>query len=407
MYNIRFIKSKKLDESVFGGKDWSHRGKFDYSLAVLDKLIAGEELKTGIEGTGAEVVKGSDFDVQKLQELRDKIKNGEPTSPADLNKCLLQIGGRKSVWNTLYKGDFSHYENKGIEFEKDYASEFENKYLGLLQNAGIIDRDDVVVGIDSPGKENNRRPLTDYNNDGTIICAPLKQTNPNDPGDIGRTVADIIVRTAKNPTGYFLSLKYGPKVTFINVGVSKIFPKEIFESPNIEELEFSKWNPRTYLPSGKSMLDLFGIDEYRFKMAYAEYIKINGITPPKKDRRIRSYANPDHVLDKIDVEKLKTFIQSAIGYGYILVHSTKKTFHIYDLRNPENVGALLQGSKYTGGYDPFDPLDVFVEYPVNGRSKQVNAVVVYPNMILRFNFRSKKGNVCPEELMSDYTIIGK
>ena len=89
MYNIRFIKSKKLNESVFGGKDWSHRGKFDYSLAVLDKLIAGEELKTGIEGKGSEVVKGSDFDIQKLQELRDKIKRGDPTSPADLNKCLL------------------------------------------------------------------------------------------------------------------------------------------------------------------------------------------------------------------------------------------------------------------------------------------------------------------------------
>ena len=45
MYSVKYIKPKRLNESTFSGANWEHNGKFDYAIAVVDKLLNDEDLR--------------------------------------------------------------------------------------------------------------------------------------------------------------------------------------------------------------------------------------------------------------------------------------------------------------------------------------------------------------------------
>ena len=100
------------------------------------------------------------------------------------------------------------------------------------------------------GPANNSRPLKLEN--GNVVCRPT--VDGNDPNDVGKIVADIVVPTTNE--NLYLSLKYGSTVTFINAGVKKIFPAQMFDSRNVDVLNKS--------PLAYSLLDLFKINPEKF-----------------------------------------------------------------------------------------------------------------------------------------------
>ena len=146
--------------------------------------------------------------------------------------------------------------NKGILFEKELTKALNDHFRGEtlttqkykkpfidcieeIQKTYELRNKDVQVIPE--GALNKRRPVT-FMGDKIYIGGPNFK--------IGATVTDITLKTQddkKKIDHVYLSLKYGPKVTFFNAGVGKILPKADLEKGIVQH------------PQGKAILDLFGI----------------------------------------------------------------------------------------------------------------------------------------------------
>ena len=234
------------------------------------------------------------------------------------------------------------------------------------------------------GPANNSRPLKLEN--GNVVCRPTVEGN--DPNNVGKIVADIVVPTTNE--NLYLSLKYGTTVTFINAGVKKIFPAQMFDSRNVDVLNKS--------PLAYSLLDLFKINPEKFINTFANYSEAN------KTKRGAVDKESVDVTNLIDKAKLREFIMSAVGHGYIMVHQYKNDIHIYDLRTADKVKNLLGGSRPTDA--DFDPISVVIKYPKNFDAKRVDVFIDYRNITFDINIRAKDGSIYPTHIMSDYKIKG-
>ena len=417
MYKIRFVKSKKLNESTFTAEKWSHGGKFDYAAKIIDKLLQGETLKTGKDGNGLITLSIDDFDEAKLTALKAQLEtNPKATSFTDFEDCLKNksLFGRKSAWTSLYKGDFIK-ANKGTEYEKSWENEEQYAYyINILKENGIIPEEEEAYPAELIGQLNSKRPLTVMNN-GDIISYPSK-TDSTNIFYAGPTVADVIVKTDRTEnTGeepYYISLKFGPTVAIANLGIGRVFPISSY----IDGLPFADYDPRTGRPGADQLLGLFGIDEGLYRYVFNNYAKVNGLIEEEEftPAQCELDALEDlpqgpmlsmSVMDMVDMDKIKVFIKSCIGYGYVIVHGMKRTTFVYDLREEKDVESFLQGTENPMS-DPYVPNDIVVNYPLNGNKKQLDVVITYPNIIFTFSFRNKtSGRAYPTELVSSYKVL--
>lgn len=384
------MKVNIIKESTFSNDNWSHKGKFDYPVAVIDKILAGEDLRLGDKGQDG-VLSADIFNPDKLKELRTRLCNKDYNcKPNELENCLADGQTEKKIWTRLFKGDFSGYnekdfKNKGNLFEKQYLEEFNSKYKDAL--AEKIGYFSITGELDWAGPLNNKRPLT-IDDKGYLYCLPLGNTN-SDKFNIGQIVTDVTIPTTNG--NLYLSLKYGGTVTFVNAGVKKAFP----------DAAFINQNPNLFTPIGTSLLDLFKINPIKFINIFNNYSDEMG--------KARTESETDNVTDMINKEKLREFVKSAVGYGYVLIHSLANgKVHIYDIRQLDGLRKLFGGE--TGTDEDLDPISVNVIYPKeeNGKyfKKRVDVVVDYKNITLKFNIRSKDGSVYPTHIMSDYKIKG-
>lgn len=390
MYSIKYIKPKRLNESTFSGANWEHNGKFDYAIAVIDKLLNDEDLRLGKNGEIPVKLDASKFDKEKLQELRRRLVDKEYTCKyTELDDCLIDQSsrGKNAIWTSIFKGDFSGYnekqsKNKGNLFEKEYLDAFNEKYKEKLQEE--IGYFQVTGDLKWTGPANNSRPLKLEN--GNVVCRPTVEGN--DPNNVGKIVADIVVPTTNE--NLYLSLKYGTTVTFINAGVKKIFPAQIFNSKNVNDL--------SKIPLAYPLLDLFKINPEKFINTFANYSESN------KTSRGPAEKDSVDVTNLIDKAKLREFIMSAVGHGYIMIHQVKNDIHIYDLRTKDKIKNLLGGSRPTD--TDLDPVSVVVKYPKNFDAKRIDVIIDYRNITFDINIRSKDGSIYPTHIMSDYKIKG-
>jgi len=223
------------------------------------------------------------------------------------------------------------------------------------------------VKIIPEGALNQRRPLQ-VNGDSVLIG--------NFPDfDIGKIVTDLTVKVPKGKARYrgpdgrtiYLSLKYGPTVSFFNAGIGKHFKNDDFQ-----KLKCSQ-------DTGKAILKLFGLDEENFFRSFLT---------AKKDRPKMHTVD---VTNKVNRGRLIAFMKSGIGWGYHLAH-----FLNNKIEHNEMTNIFLESAS--------KPESVIVNYGgATGDGKRVDILVETPKYRFKLNFRNKQGTgSLPTHIMSDY-----
>ena len=365
------FESDKTNESTLSAKDYS-KHNFAYALTIIDKLLNGEDVQTGKTGDGDIITKRAvkKSIKQKLQALKDNIEN---TSVSDFNDAVKELGIR---WTSLFKGALTGYtkglatKNKGNAFEAWFIDNYDNPEYEIESNVKAIAKYKKRTGKPrADGSLNKKRPLT-FSGD-KITCGQPGNYN------IGSTVTDVTIPVDTCVTGskeVYLSLKYGNTVTFVNAGVKKLFNEDFFDGGELTG-------------NGKALLNMLCINEDKFRDVFTSY---SGSGKRKAD------YSKDNITDKLKSNKsFKEFMQSVMGYGYILVHQTsKRDIEYIDLMTEQAMQNFVS-----------DIESAVVEYPIGGSAKRVNVVVKYPQIEFSINIRSKDGGTYPTHIMADYKFV--
>lgn len=230
-----------------------------------------------------------------------------------------------------------------------FIEEFVNHY-----QLTVMDRVEVIP----EGALNKRRPL--------LVQGDAVYVGTSGDPNIGKVVTDLTVDTeTKKGTQrvIYLSLKYGPTVTFFNAGIASYITSEDFKKGKIENKD------------GKAILKLFGIDEQKFL----------GVFTGSKNT-----PKPESTFSTINKGRLTALIKSGIGHGYHLVHFLNNKIEHFEMTKQ----MLELSSK---------PMSVEVLYGgVSGDAKRVDINVETTKFTLKFNMRNKQGGVNPNFLLCDY-----
>lgn len=267
---------------------------------------------------------------------------------------------------------FSTNDNQGNAFEDTYVKEFTSKYKKPLEE--ILGYSFKLNGKPIPeGFKNQHRTLTLKNNQ--IKLDP-------DGIDTSKTVTDVtipIIDKNGNESNIYLSLKYGPTVTLFNCGTNNndIFPKKAFEeNSNVDIGEI-----------GNAILKMFGINKKRFIDIFRGF-------PVDRTKKRRKATYDIKKNPKSDIDKIKTFLLSAIGYDYVIIHQIGNKTYYHKLLTPKDAKAFI------GNIDK-----ITVQYPTDYSAKRVNVIVTTTTGIeFTINIRSKDGGIAPTHLMADYKI---
>ena len=182
----------------------------------------------------------------------------------------------------------------------------------------------------------------------------------DDNANIGSTVTDITLHL-ENGKRVYLSLKVGD-AKFLNKGVGSAFPqKEIMEGKITNK-------------AGVELLEMLGIDNYYFCEVYKAL----------DEKRDKDKNIPREVSIPNPSDKLKKFIEEAIGYGYIMVKRKDKNSDdilIQNFLQPEFVRAEAESIK-----------DVRVIYPKQGEnSKTISVSMTTKHYVITIVIRNRGG----------------
>lgn len=359
-------------ESTFNSTDFY---KHSYAADCIQKICSGQSVRIGVNGDQSFTADQDDLNDLKVE--FDKL--GSDITVDQFNQIMKSYN--LPSWSKIFKGDFSGYtnglasKNRGNAFEDDYIVNFE-KYREDLEKCLHLKKGELK-GITpvALGSLNQKRPLVNGPN-GIILSDCGKDS-------IGDLVVDILVPFPDSPQdqtkGYNLSLKFGKTVTFCNAGISKLFPKKSFD----DYQKTGKYEPVSADISGQDILDMFGIDNEKF----AEVFVSHGSGGHGKD----------HVDVTTDIQKNKGFIdfvESVVGYGYVLVHKIGNIVHNISIMTPQERDKLIGRVK-----------SAVVQYGgVSGSGKRIDIVVEFAKMTIKFNIRSKSGSLFPTHIMADYEI---
>jgi hypothetical protein len=233
-----------------------------------------------------------------------------------------------------------------------FIEEFVNHYK--------LTRIDKIVVINEAAL-NKRRPLQ-FNGDAVTI-------GKSSTFNIGDVVTDITVEstnTKQVSRTIYLSLKYGPTVSFFNVGIGTIFSGDDFK------------NKKSTDGRGRALLKLFGLEEESFFRSF------------ESSAKNRPKLHTVDVTQKINKGRLIAFLKSGIGFGYHLVHFLNNRIEHQEMTNRFLESAALPQSvvvKYGGASGDALRVDIFLETPMYS---------------FKINLRNKQGGVKPTHIMSDY-----
>ena len=243
----------------------------------------------------------------------------------------------------------NQYVNKGNQYEKDIyfilttkniTNYPELQKLFTLKQIDFVDIKEVLA----TGNKNQKRVIDwDKLPQQLVTIIPPEKT-----GDI---VADIKIILKNNQT-INLSLKYGSTLTFINAGVG---------TPSKDNIKIKK------------LLEFFELDYDHYIKGFENYTNKNYIVEPK--------------TININQNKIHTFLQHAIGYNYIYLH----TQHIFEI-DKQKMLLLIN-----------NPRNFVVHYPGYAR-KRVDISFETDRLKLKINIRNKQGGLYPTHIMCDYNI---
>ena len=288
--------------------------------------------------------------------------------------------------------------NKGTKFEKDFYKDavkvlegatkggvlgigagyipaiikmnkkFEKKLGEVL---GMVEADPKLVGVLEEGSANKSRPLA-YSGGSLVVAAEGNVTE-----DMGSTLTDVTFQYGEDKTPVYLSLKYGPTLTFFNSGVRGRNGPTLFDETEIQ-------NKTVTTDGGLDFLKMFGMADD--KAAITKFCE--SFTNYPRSQRIKDHIFPSITYSQSDIEKL---LRSGIGYGYWMVHNTKKTIDVYEITKTY----MEEASTIEGG--------VTIYYGrMDGFGKGINMTCSSKHYNFVFNIRNKQGGTFPTHVMCDY-----
>ena len=313
---------------------------------------------------------------------------GNKTRAIDVE--IVVQGGSKSWWlpitnfkkTSKFGGQLGTKLNKGTQFEKDFYAQsvkvlegdtkgngYMKTILAMDKRFGAMLRSNIAMvegkdstdltGVLEEGSANQSRPI-EASNGGFIISTPGGATE-----NIGKTVTDITYFYGVDKKPVYLSLKYGPTLTFFNSGVGDFFPKNEVIAQTITT------------QSGLNLLDMFDIDPLLFCKSFQP----------------RNSALPNKKAKNIDKSEIKKLLKSGIGYGYWMVHNDGKgNIDWYEMTESYmNDSATIVG-------------DITIYYGrQNGKGVGVNMKCESKNYKFTFNIRNKQASgPYPTHMMCDY-----
>jgi len=287
----------------------------------------------------------------KLQDLKSQFKS---LSFAWGNGSRGNLGTNNR--GNLFEGELIDDINRYIADSEDPKIEHRGFVMGLFQKYGLENKSGLHVK--AMGALNQRRPMGVSGNQPYIGSL-------NDH-DVGKTVTDVDVIHDKGVV--HMSLKFGPTVTFFNIGVAKMIPQAEIKQGIITN------------PQGKILLDMVGVDNARFCSTFNSY---------GGRQATRGGFEDINVTSKIDKRRLQKFLKTGIGYGFHLVHKDRGHIHSFPM-----TPAMLE--RFT------TIQDVVVRYPNPGAAKKVSVFIKTPELLINLNFRNKVGGSYPNMIMADY-----
>ena len=283
---------------------------------------------------------------------------------------------------SAYGGKAGTTLNKGTKFEKDFYADSVKVLEGVTKGNGFIKtilamdkhfaakmkenmvtiegkNRDTLTGVLEEGSANQSRPI-EQSNGGFIVSTPGGATE-----NIGKTVTDITYLYGVDKDPVYLSLKYGPTLTFFNAGVGDFFPKNEVIAQTITT------------QSGLNLLDMFDIDPLLFCKSFQP----------------RTTALPSAVAKNVDNGEIKILLKSGIVYGYWMVHNDGKgNVDWYEMTEQYMNDSATLTSNVTIYYGR-----------QNGKGIGVNMKCESKNYKFTFNIRNKQATgPFPTHMMCDY-----
>ena len=290
-----------------------------------------------------------------------------------------QGGGKTLNKGNLFEQYFYEDAVKVLEGATDGSRfiptilEMNKKFEKKLGKAmGMVEGDPKFKGVLEEGSANKSRPLA-YSGGSLVVAAEGNVTE-----DMGSTLTDITFQYGKTLTPVYLSLKFGPTLTFFNTGVGGRNGPLLFTEKEISEL-------RVTTEAGLDFLKMFGMadDEEAIKKFCKSFVDYPRTTPIK-----------DHIFTPTTFQPsaIKKLLRSGIGYGYWMVHNTKDTtIDWYEINEQYMKDAATIDGKVTIYYGR-----------MNGMGKGVNMTCKSEHYNFTFNIRNKQGGTYPTHIMCDY-----
>ena len=289
-----------------------------------------------------------------------------------------QGGGGKINRGTLFEKNFyadavevlegktgNRYKKQIIELNNKIQEEMKAELSGLEGNGAKFS------GVLEEGSKNKSRPIAIH--EGGIVVAAGKNVTT----EIGSTLTDITFQYGKDKKPAYLSLKYGPTLTFFNSGVGGRNGPTLFTKEEIESYKVTT-------SGGLLFMKMFGMtsdaDMEAFCDSFVDYPRKSAIKNHKQEKR------------NADTSAIQKLLQSGIGYGYWMVHNTKgTTLDCYKITKTY----MQEASKIIG------PVTVFYGR-MNGKGKGINMTCKSKHYNFTFNIRNKQGGTYPTHVMCDY-----
>jgi len=257
--------------------------------------------------------------------------------------------------------------NKGIKFEHDFVAVLDEQLAGVVSNktyskevqyilnACAKKNKSPVVGVIPEGAQNQSRPIKMAGSQ--LHIAPLNHK------DHGAKLTDITLKHADGSYSY-LSLKFSSTLTFMNAGISLIFPQSQIRQGEITT------------DMGKAILETLGMESAIFCDVFNSYGR-------------RKFPT---VKAKLNGEKLKKFLQTCIGSQYWMVHGMEGgKVYFWEMSAANNP----KYATITG--------DVEIQYGgKNGNGKRIDIVFGNQYFDFKINIRNKQGGLYPSHIMCDY-----
>lgn len=311
------------------------------------------------------------------QEDADKLEDIYNNNPEAISDFVFSNGLK---WNKIFKGVYSNYQNRGFKVESQIGAEWKE-----YQKTGFISRDYMRKVLDIAEAKWPECTLVAVREEGSLNKS--RKTNVQNgiltiEGD-GSILTDCtLVFTDKGgrERELYLSIKAGPSVTFVNLGLKKIL--KISEMTKCAETG----NPKELSNGALQLLNFLGIEPVRFCKIFTEYKGLDQGSSKVKEKQ--------YVDVNLNNKDFKNFLYNLIGYNYVLLHDMGSTVHVLEM-TPEKAKKLSSNISKAQ-----------VLYPKEGAAKRVDVLLNLDGILeIKLNIRSKDGTVFPTHLMGDYKFL--